>query len=352
MEMLPAAERPRVFLSASAIGFYGDRGDLELNECAAAGEGYLAAVCQAWEQEVLRANKLDVRTVAVRVGIVLGRGGGALEKMLRPFRLGVGGRLGSGRQWMSWIHVEDLVSMFVFLLGCEDARGAVNGVGPNPVTNSDFTKALAGALQRPALCSVPAVALRVLLGEMSSILLASQRVVPAMAERLGFSFCFPTLASALDNLCSDASREIIREFWLARPPEQVFRFFSNPRNLERITPDFLRFRVLGTNTAEVGEGTLIDYRLALHGLPLRWQSRIESWQPNRSFVDVQVRGPYRVWHHTHEFEPADGGTIVRDRVRYALPFGPLGELFGGPFVAKDLDAIFDFRRERITEALA
>jgi len=132
----------------------------------------------------------------------------------------------------------------------------------------------------------------------------------------------------------------------------VFPFFSDPRNLEHITPEFLRFRVDGMNTADVQQGTCIDYRLAVHGLPMRWRSRIDSWRPGQSFVDVQTRGPYSLWHHTHEFEPANGGTIIRDRVRYALPFGAVGDLVAGALVDRDLKAIFDFRRQRIREALS
>jgi ligand-binding SRPBCC domain-containing protein len=151
---------------------------------------------------------------------------------------------------------------------------------------------------------------------------------------------------------ADPSHELIVEQRLARPPEQVFPFFSDPANLEKITPAFLRFHVLGMTTAHIGDGTLINYALRLHGIPLRWQSRIESWKPNRMFVDVQTRGPYTLWHHTHEFEPDDGGTVMRDRVRYRLPFGALGDLIAGWMVRRDLEAVFDFRRQRIQELVA
>jgi ligand-binding SRPBCC domain-containing protein len=166
---------------------------------------------------------------------------------------------------------------------------------------------------------------------------------------LGFSFQFRTLRSALDDLCADPSHELITEQRLTRPPDEVFPFFSDPANLEKITPSFLRFRILGATTPHIGNGTLINYGLRLHGIPLRWQSRIELWKPNHMFVDVQTRGPYTLWHHTHEFEPADGGTVIRDRVRYRLPFGALGDLVAGRMVRRDLEALFDFRRQRIQE---
>jgi uncharacterized protein (TIGR01777 family) len=349
---LPIAERPRTVVSASAVGIYGDRSDAVVDEQSPPGEGFLAEVCRSWERQVLALETMGIRTVAVRVGIVLGRDGGALARMLLPFRLGAGGRLGSGKQWMSWIHIDDVVALFAHVLENQNARGPINGVAPHPVTNETFARELGRALGRPALLPAPAFALRALLGEMSTMLLGGHRVLPRAAQHLGFVFRFPELSAALVDLCADSCRELTREQWLARPPEEVFPFFSDPYNLERITPDFLRFRVDGMDTAQVQQGTSIDYRLAVHGLPMRWRSRIDSWQPNRSFVDVQTRGPYDVWHHTHEFEPANGGTIVRDRVRYALPFGALGELVAGGLVERDLAMIFDVRRARMEEALA
>ena len=346
---VPKSARPAAFLSASAIGYYGDRGEEVLDESADPGTDFLAGVCRAWEGEALAAEELGVRSVAVRVGVVLGKDGGALAKMLPPFQLGIGGRLGSGRQWMSWIHLDDLVSLLVFLIGNGRATGPVNGVAPEPVTNASFTAALGKALHRPVLLPVPAFALRLALGEMASVLLASQRVLPRAAERLGFRFRYPELAGALAALCADNSHELLYEQWLAHEPTQVFAFFADPYNLEKITPDFLRFQVTAVSATPMREGTCIDYRLSLHGVPLRWQSRIENWEPPRGFVDQQIKGPYTLWHHTHEFEPYNGGTIVRDRVRYQLPLGTVGGLVAGGVVGRDLEAIFAFRRKTMQE---
>ena len=349
---LEPAARPRVVVSASAIGWYGDRGDTVCDESSPRGSGFLADLCRDWEAAVFAARDLDVRTVAVRIGVVLGRDGGALRPLLPLFRLGLGGRIGSGRQWFSWIHLRDLVALLRFAVENPEVSGVVNGVAPEPVTNATFTAELGRALHRPALLPVPAWALRAAFGEMSQVLLGSQRVLPRRAEQLGFAFRHPTLRNALEDVCADSSQELLVEQRLARPPAQVFSFFSDPGNLEKITPEFLRFRILGMTTPQVGDGTLIDYALRLHGLPVRWQSRIESWTPNRMFVDVQTRKPYAAWHHTHEFEPDEGGTIIRDRVRYRLPFGALGELVAGWLVGRDLDAVFDFRRRRIQELMA
>jgi len=352
LAQLDARARPRVLVSASAIGWYGDRADTLLDERSAAGSGFLADVCRDWEHAVFEAQALGVRTVAVRIGVVLGRDGGALETLLPLFRLGLGGRIGSGRQWFSWIHLDDLVELLRYALENQDVAGPINGVAPHPVTNAAFTDELGRALHRPVLLPVPAALLRAALGEMSAVLLASQRVEPRSAQQLGFAFHYPSLQAALDDVCADTGHDLIVEQRLDRTPAQVFQFFSDPRNLERITPPFLRFRVLGTTTAQIASGTLIDYALRLHGIPLRWQSRIESWMPSRMFVDVQTRGPYALWHHTHEFEPDDGGTLIRDRVRYRLPFGALGDLIAGRLVQRDLEAVFDFRRERIQEFMA
>ena len=205
---LPPAARPATLLSASAIGFYGDRGDEALTEQSPSGNDFLSALCQAWEQEAFAARELGVRVAVIRIGVVLGKDGGALEKMLLPFRLGLGGRLGSGRQWMSWIHVDDLVGLFAYAVGHTEVRGVLNGVAPAPVTNAEFTAALGRALHRPAVLAVPAFALRLALGEMSAMLLASQRVLPRAAQRHGFDFRYPEIGPALVDLCSTRDHQL------------------------------------------------------------------------------------------------------------------------------------------------
>ena len=191
--------RPESLICASAIGYYGSRGDEVLTESSAPGSGFLPEVCVAWEREAQAAEAFGVRVVRVRIGVVLDAGGGALSRMLTPFRMGVGGRLGSGQQWMSWIHLEDLAALFQFAVESQ-IRGPLNAVAPHAVTNSDFTRELAGALRRPAVFPVPEFALRLLFGEMADVLLASQRVVPGAAEAAGFRFRFPQLAPALAGL--------------------------------------------------------------------------------------------------------------------------------------------------------
>lgn len=192
--------RPEVLVSASAVGYYGNRDDEILAESSAPGTGFLAKTCQEWEAEAFRAREAGVRVMTVRIGVVLGLGGGALAKMLLPFRLGLGGRLGSGRQWMSWIHADDLVGILLHAAARDDLAGPVNCVSPNPATNRDFTKALGSALGRPALFPVPARALKLAVGEFAEILLGSQRVHPEAARRSGYAFRHPDLAGALKDI--------------------------------------------------------------------------------------------------------------------------------------------------------
>lgn len=191
--------KPATLVCASAIGYYGNRGDEILTEQSEPGPGFLADVCVQWEQEAYAAQALGLRVVCIRIAPVLGRGGGALQKMLTPFRSGLGGKLGSGRQWMSWIHVDDLVHLFMFAAETSAVEGPLNGASPNPVTNAEFTKTLASVLHRPAPWTVPKFALKLGLGEMADALLDSARVLPCATEHAGFRFEYPDLRKALEE---------------------------------------------------------------------------------------------------------------------------------------------------------
>jgi len=191
------AHPPQVLISASAVGYYGSRGDEILIESSPAAQDFLGRVAVAWEEAAQAAEPMGVRVARIRIGVVLGKGGGALSKMLLPFRLGVGGRLGSGKQWMSWIHIDDLIELIAFLIKESTVRGVFNATSPFPVTNREFTQALAEAVHRPAILPVPAFALRLALGEMAQVVLASQRAIPDAAQRAGFVFEHPDIFAAL-----------------------------------------------------------------------------------------------------------------------------------------------------------
>lgn len=197
-------KKPKVLISASAIGFYGNRGADILNESSLPGNGFLSDVCEAWENE---ARKVDpsIRLVLPRIGIVLGREGGALQKLLPLFKLGGGGPVGSGNQYMSWIHVKDVAGMLVFALKNETIKGPMNAVAPNPVTNAEFTKALGKAVHRPAFMPAPAFALKLAMGELSVLVLHSQRVVPEVAQKAGYGFQFSQIQDALNDLAKKKS---------------------------------------------------------------------------------------------------------------------------------------------------
>lgn len=339
---------PKVLISASATGYYGDRGSTILDESSPRGDGFLAEVCKQWEAATWAATNAGIRAVRLRTGIVLSRDGGALPLVARPFRFGAGGLLGDGSQYMSWITLHDLCRAYHHVLLSESIEGAVNAVAPAPLTNREFTRALASTVHRPAIVRVPKLALRLALGEMAdALLLASTRVRPAKLLQSGFRFEDTDINLALaKNLATISTFRQAQ--WIAKPVEAVFPFFANAANLEQITPPWLRFEILNPNV-RMGRGSLIDYKLRVHGVPLHWQSEIVEWDPPHRFVDVQRSGPYTLWIHEHRFEAQDSGTMVHDTVQYAAPGGAL---LRKVLIDRDLDEIFTYRKERLERHFA
>lgn len=192
-----SAPKPAVLVSAAAVGYYGSRGAEELTEESSPGTDFLAQLCQAWEAEV---QKSGIRSVSLRNGIVISKEGGALKRLLTPFRLGLGGTIGSGAQYMSWIHIDDLVQLLLLVIDNVQAHGSLNATSPKPVTNRDFSKALGSVLGRPVFLRIPEFALRLQVGEGAAALASSQRALPARAEELGFSFRHPDISEALASL--------------------------------------------------------------------------------------------------------------------------------------------------------
>ena len=204
LDRQPPAARPRVLVSGSAIGYYGPRDDTPLSEDASPGDDFGARLCRDWEAAAVEAEALGVRVARVRIGVVLGGDGGALAKMLPPFKLGAGGPMGSGEQWMSWVHRSDLARLIQWLLETATAQGAYNGTAPEPARNREFARTLGKVLQRPAMLTTPALALKLMFGEMSSLLLTGQRVMPAKAQAEGFVFRHPALEGALRDVLRTA----------------------------------------------------------------------------------------------------------------------------------------------------
>jgi uncharacterized protein (TIGR01777 family) len=369
--MAAAPRRPAVFVSASAVGYYGDRGDERLTEASSPGEDFLSTLCVAWEREALRARELGVRVVTPRIGVVLGPGGGALAKLQPLVAAGLGGRLGSGRQYTPWIHLEDLAELFARAVADERFAGALNATAPAPVTNRELTSALARRLHRPAVFAAPAFALRLALGEAAAALLGGQRAEPAALLALGFPFAHPTVEEALADLlagegvsfsaagpAAPAPVAVAGSTYLARrrprflldardtlaaPQERVFDFFCRAENLGAMTPATMSF-LIQKQPETLGAGARIDYRIRVGALPLSWRTSIEVWRAPELFVDAQERGPYAAWWHEHHFRGRGETTEMEDRVYYDVPGGPLAPLVHALFVRRTLEKIFGYRR--------
>ena len=355
-EISKSSTSPKKFISSSAIGIYGsDLSDKVLTNNSNYGEDYLAEVCKAWESTLFNHKIEGMKAHTLRTGIVLSNSGGALTKMLPPFKLGAGGILGSGKQYMSWIHCDDLVNAFMFIMNNDCKRNAYNGVSPNSLTNKEFTKILGKVLRRPTFSPVPAFILKLIFGEMSDILLKGQRVSPKALEEEGFHFKFTELTSALQDILKyEVSGEILfhRYQWINSPTNNVFSYFSEAKNLEKITPDYLNFKILGMNTENIETGSLIDYQLRIHGIPLKWKTRINNFEEGSSFIDEQIKGPYSKWLHKHDFISVRNGTLISDKVVYKIPLGFIGKLFAGWYIKKDVTNIFNYRNSVISKTFS
>ncbi len=353
--LMRAPVRPEVLVQASAVGYYGDRGEAPLTESAGPGGGFLAETCVAWERGAGAIEALGVRVARLRLAMVLGLSGGALPKLLGVYAKGLGAVLGNGQQWASWIHVEDLAAMIAAAIVDERWRGAFNASAPHPCRNAAMTAAIARHGRYSAGKSVPALGVRAALGGRAALVLGSAKALPAAALALGFGFRFADIDAACADLLGTAvdgnlRRHVVRQ-WIPVAPALVWPFFTEAGNLEQLTPPWLAFKVDAVSTPTIGEGTRLRYKLTLHGIPVLWESLITGWQPGVAFIDEQKRGPYAVWHHSHRFEPLAGGTLMTDDVQYRLPVAPLGELLGGPFVERDVTRIFAHRSKAVAGLL-
>ncbi len=340
------------FISASAVGIYGNRGDEILFEESDHGHGFLAEVCELWERVLLTHEIPGMKTMIIRTGIVIGADGGALKKMLTPLLWGISAKLGNGDQYMSWIHIEDLIDMYVWGVENTQCEGIYNGVAPFPEMNSELTRLLSRLLKAKINLSIPQSLIRLMFGEMADVLLDSQRVIPRKFLNNGFVFKYYTLEECLkDVLCKVIKGEKGLKVWqwVPRSREDVFPFFSEANNLGKITPEHLVFKIDKMTTEKIKKGSVIDYRLKIHGLPIRWRSVIEDYIPPMRFTDTQVKGPYKRWTHLHRFTEISGGTLIQDDIVYKVPFGVLGDFLMGKLIKDDLNKIFNYRKSKIKE---
>lgn len=339
------------FISASAIGYYGPT-DAPVVEDSPPGTNFLSEVTQAWENEV---NKLPttIRTCLFRIGVVLSTEGGALPKMLFPAQIFASSALGSGKQWMSWVHIEDVARAFVSAAEESNFRGTYNLVAPEPAQQIEMARTIARTIGGFMGPPVPRFVLKLLLGEQASLALDSFNVSSKKLQNQ-FTFMFPNLTMALKDLLNGWRNGVaVKKFeqYFDLPQDRVFAFFSKAENLEKITPEILNFKIKNQSTESVTEGTLIDYSLKVHGVPIHWRTRIENWEPPLEFTDLQLKGPYTRWHHTHTFEPLGNGTLMSDIVEYKLPLGLPGRMVAQAFVDNDVENIFKYRREVVTKYL-
>ena len=342
----------KFFIQASAIGFYRDSlGDEILHEESTPGDEFLSEVCQAWEDASLVFKNLFEKHTILRIGVVLGHDGALMHKLIPLYRKGLGGVLSHGKQWMSWIHVDDLVSMIQYCFE-NNVEGIFNAVAPSPVQNESFNKALATYVNRPAWFKVPAFILKLIMGDQSYLALSSQRI-SSLIGQTGFKFKFPQIEDALRDICVyrnlPPSNELSFHYryrqtqFIDLPIERVFDFFSEAKNLERITPEYLNFKITYQSTEKINQNTIFKYKLKVHGFPVRWKTNIINWKTNELFTDYQIKGPYKVWYHTHYFYPCKNGTLMVDDVFYKLPLRFLGDFFGIWLVKKDVPDIFKYR---------
>lgn len=348
--MSKLASPPSVYIQASATGIYGDRGDQSLGEDAEAGTGFLADLCVKWE-EVAKSNcPSQTRCVFMRIPPVLGRAQGILKTLDKVYAPGIVPALGGGKQWFSWIHVQDLVRAFIYALQQESIIGPVNAVAPNPLIFSAFHHQLAAAKGVTPFGRIPSFLVKAIQGKKASLVLASVRALPDVLHTSGFTFAYADAEAALNEIYSGQREDnclwLETKQWIPQASDEIWSFFSDVHNLEKLTPEWLNFNVLGSSTETLGEGSFIDYRLKLRGLPLKWRSRITSWDLGKTFVDEQVKGPYKVWYHVHSFTPLAGGTLMIDTVQFKLPLKAVG-LVGIPFVTSDVNKIFEYRRQKV-----
>ena len=343
------------FINASAIGYYGDCDDHLLNEDDERNSGFLSDTVKAWEDEALKANE-NIRTVIIRIGIVLGLEGGMLKRLFPIFKSGFGGTLGCGKQYMSYIHIDDLVNIFYFSLLNQNIKGVYNAVAPNPVTNKEFTKALSKEMKKLSIFKIPSFMLKFMYGEMSQILLFSQRISCKKIIDAGYEFVFENISNALNDIfkrIKDGSGKVqwyyYDEIWINKDIEYVFNFYKEAKNLEKITPKNMKFKILNMSTENIEEGTIINYKLKIKGFNIKWRTLIEKFIENEYFIDVQLNGPYKYWKHTHFFEKIANGILVRDLVKYELPFSFISNKIFAKMVRKDLDKIFNYRKEIVSK---
>jgi uncharacterized protein (TIGR01777 family) len=339
----------QAFISTSAIGVYGEADDVFADEDYNKSYDFLGQVCQDWEAPLGDLQK--GRSVIFRVGVVFSEKGGALAEMVPPIQGGYGGALGSGKQYMSWIDIDDLSDLYVFAVE-NNISGIFNATSPSPESNKAISQTIAKRLGVGLGPSVPYFALRMAVGEVAPHLVQSQKISPGRIQNKGFHFQYKTVEESIEKRVpklKGTEKRYIFEQWIPKTKEDIFPFFSDAHNLETITPPSLNFKITSVSEGPMGVGTEIQYKLSIDGIPVNWKTLIKDWNPPHYFSDNQEKGPYSKWYHIHRFEDLAGGTLMTDQVDFKIPLGALGYLAASWKVLKDVKKIFNYRREAIHE---
>ena len=354
---------PKVWIQGSAIGFYGAMAQEEnanaFDEFSPKGSDFLAQLCDEWEQAI-DPLPAPIRRVILRTGVVLSHRGGAAPKMISPMLMGLGGSLGSGRQHMSLIHLADVVNFICFALENKntktEVKGVFNLVANESIAQKELNQRLCALLHVRVGPSVPAFALKLVVGEMAEVLLENQPVISKRLSEVSYKLEYPSVDAILQEIAHwyqdpfDPKKSAFVQYseqLVQRPLPELFSFFMSPKNLEAITPPWISIQITRISSEEVKAGTEIEYSMKVHGVPMKWVTDICIWDPPHRFVDNQRKGPYSLWYHEHAFKAVAQGVLMTDWVRYRLPAGRVGATLGSSKIKSDVDAIFQFRREYI-----
>lgn len=334
----------RKIISASAIGFYGNQ-KIEVNEESKVGNDFLAKLCQEWEAPLVQQSKFKYHII--RIGLVLDPNEGALSKMLPLFDANIAGKIANGKQYMSWIHVNDLIKQFLYLIQNSPKEAILNGTAPSPLTNQEFTQKLASKLQKFALIPAPKMILKMALGEMSSLLVSGQKVQSKFSHFEDFNFEFPTLDSALEEIFPSNIFKYQSYQWFPIPKEDVFKFFKHHENLIKMTPPKLNLKIVKSSSKMLEVGCIIHYKFKQFGLPISWKTRITRYEENNFFIDEQISGPFKSWQHEHNFISLSNGTLVKDLITYQHPIRSSNAL-----IRAELVKLFKFRSVALENILS
>ena len=364
---------PRLLISASAVGYYGHGGESELREDAPKGSGFLAELCEEWERVALACQSPLTRVCLLRFGVVLSREGGMLKALSTLLALRISIFFGSGKQFLSWVHLSDVVRIVEKCIDDPRLEGAINCSSPTPISSRQFARELGKITECKMVFGLPGIIPKLMLGGPGGLLTKSQRVLPEKLMGAGHEFIYSTLESALKEEFSDEGVSIsrihtsdINQTLLARipkirrakfqletrvslkqAPEAVFPFFSSALNLGSMTPSWVGFEIMDF-PKEMKVGATIRYKIRLGFIKINWVTEIIEWDPDHSFIDSQLKGPYRLWVHEHKICPdGENGAVMYDKVMYGLPFGIVGQVVHKLFVKRTLLRIFQFRRQVI-----